>query len=159
MRRRYMLTPDAASSDDDPGAANRPGGRFRGRTLDLREPTEPAGRPSFLGRPTGLLILGGALGSIGFFPLPLGLPGLRFTGTCGVCSSALLLASPNETPATPGVPFDPAPGTPPGMCSLTSPRRSDCVESIGGGWEEGNFLVLSEFSIQKRLVRLGGTNL
>jgi hypothetical protein len=51
--------------------------------------TEPAGRPSFLGRPTGRLILfPGSIPSIapagvGFFTLPLGRPGLRLIGTAG----------------------------------------------------------------------------
>ena len=59
--------------------ANVPGGRLRGR-LGRLGPTDPAGRPSLRGRPTGRLILGGALGSMGFLPLPLGRPGRRLTG-------------------------------------------------------------------------------
>lgn len=53
-------------------AANVPGGRLRGR-VGRRGPTDPAGRPSFLGRPTGRLTLGCSAGA-GCF---LGRPGLR----------------------------------------------------------------------------------
>ena len=59
-------------------AAKSPGPRFLGRGGFLG-PTEPAGRPSFLGRPTGRLILGSAFSSC-FLPLPFGRPGRRFIG-------------------------------------------------------------------------------
>jgi hypothetical protein len=53
---------------------------LRGR--DRFEPTEPAGKPSFLGRPTGRLIfVVAAITSAYFFPLPFGLPGLRLGDT------------------------------------------------------------------------------
>lgn len=46
--------------------------------------TEPAGRPSFRGRPTGrLTLVTGSAASpagVGFFTLPFGRPGLRLTG-------------------------------------------------------------------------------
>lgn len=48
----------------------------------LRAPTDPAGKPSFRGRPTGRLILSVTTVGSGsdFLPLPLGRPGLRFRG-------------------------------------------------------------------------------
>jgi hypothetical protein len=56
-------------------------GRFLGLPTGLLDLwTEPAGSPSLRGRPTGRLSFGGAFGSISFFPLPLGRPGVRLTG-------------------------------------------------------------------------------
>jgi len=49
-------------------------------------PTEPAGKPSLRGRPTGRLILGrgGGLPSKSFFELPFGRPGRRLTDSGGL---------------------------------------------------------------------------
>lgn len=90
-----------------------PGGRLRGR-LGRRGPTEPAGSPSFRGRPTGLLIFGSAFGSTGFLPLPLGRPGLRLMGTSGMASA----------PTTEG--------------TLASEMEDDCKASLPPGWREGS---------------------
>jgi hypothetical protein len=53
-------------------------------------PTEPAGKPSFRGRPTGRLILGcaGAVPNKFFFVLPFGRPGRRLTGSEGLLDVA-----------------------------------------------------------------------
>ena len=56
------------------------GGLTRGK------PTEPAGNPSFLGRPTGLFAFvgGDSLALIDFLVLPFGRPGFRFGGISGI---------------------------------------------------------------------------
>ena len=69
------------------GVAKSPGAAIlRLRVADDGVPrgTEPAGRPSLRGRPTGRFGGMGALGSMCFLtPLPLGRPGPRFTGVTG----------------------------------------------------------------------------
>jgi hypothetical protein len=60
--------------------------RFTGTRLG----TEPAGRPSFLGRPTGRLILGSLGESLGLLVLPFGRPRFRFPVT--VSGSAVVVA-------------------------------------------------------------------
>lgn len=68
------------------GVANVPGGLFLVRG-GFFGPTEPAGKPSLRGLPTGRFTLGSAFGSTGFLPLPLGLPGRRLAGVSGDCAT------------------------------------------------------------------------
>lgn len=76
---------EVAASEKIPGAATL---RFF-TVVDGALGTDPAGSPSFLGRPTGRLTGGGACGSmnLAFTPLPLGRPGPRLTGVTGAGSA------------------------------------------------------------------------
>ena len=121
-------------------AANSPGAAtLRLRVLVvLGRGTEPAGSPSFLGRPTGRLTGGGALGStyLVLSPLPFGRPGPRFTGAL-----AAAVATPPASPPVAGtvVPTPmpmPTPPTPPTPMPGGSSGASVCCGASGGccGW-------------------------
>ena len=118
-------------------AANSPGAAtLRLRVLVvLGRGTEPAGSPSFLGRPTGRLTGGGALGStyLVLSPLPFGRPGPRFTGAL-----AAAVAMPPASPPVAGtvVPTPMPMPTPPTPMPGGSSGASVCCGASGGccGW-------------------------
>ena len=64
-------------------------------TFGRSGPTDPAGKPSLRGRPTGRLILGrgGGTPSKFFFELPFGRPGRRLTGSAGLTFAGSVASS------------------------------------------------------------------